>query len=136
MIYLVLLFLFFSYRYAKPTANNHKFFAKNPTAFAPNLISCAAKLKRPPITGAAFSPNFVNASASLLVALAPFLIMVRAPITIVVIIPATDNSNHRDAAKAFFCPLFNSFEPRQVVALRFFFDHRLNGFTFRSFVTR
>ena len=40
--------------------------------------------------GATFSPTFTNALANLLVACAPFLIAVRVPITMVVMIPATD----------------------------------------------
>ena len=71
-------------------AKSHKFFHKNPTASAPNDNSFAVRFKRPSITGAALSPNFASALANLLVACAPFLMTVRAPMTMVVIIPATE----------------------------------------------
>ena len=82
-------------------AKIHRFFAKNSTPFAPNVIIFAARFKSAPNTGATFFPKSASALANLPVALAPFFTTVLKPTTIVVIIPPIDTAT-TDISPKFF----------------------------------
>ena len=89
------------------TAKSQRFSERNPTAFAPNFKTPAARFRSAPSTGAAFSAIFPRVFASLLVALAPFFVAFLAPTTMVVIIPATEMATIEIAPKFLLAHLLN-----------------------------
>ena len=89
------------------TARSQRFTERNPTAFAPNFQTPAARFKRAPSTGAAFSAIFPRVFASLIVVLTPFFTAFLAPTTMMVMIPATEMATTEMAPKFLLAHLLN-----------------------------
>ena len=118
------------------TAKSQRFSERNPTAFASSFKTPAARFKRAPSTGAAFSAIFPRVFASLLVALAPLFRAFRAPMTMVVIIPATEMATTEIPPRFLFSQrLKRSIEPCQVVVLGLFLHDAPGKLAFGTYVS-